>query len=86
MTGARKLADYPARKIVVACDRCGWRKQYDKAGMIIAGGADRPLTLLLDAITRKQGCKLVDEPGPLAFDRCKALYSELADLLRANRH
>jgi hypothetical protein len=29
--------------------------------------------------------QLVDEPGPLAFDRCKALYSEFADLLRANR-
>ncbi|GLS32468.1 hypothetical protein SAMN04488498_12269 [Mesorhizobium albiziae] len=53
--------------------------------MIIAGCADRSLTLLLDAIARKQGCKLVDEPGPLAFDRCKAPYGELANLLRAKR-
>ena len=64
MAGARKLADYPGRKIIVAAT--AGRKQYDKAGMIIAGGADRPLTLLLDAIARKHGCKLVDERGPLA--------------------
>jgi len=50
MKGARSFADYPGHKIIVACDRCGWRKQFDKTGMIIAGGADLPLTLILDQI------------------------------------
>ena len=63
MTGARKLADYPGRKMIVACDRCGWRKQYDKAGMIIAGGADRPLTLLVDAIARKKAASSSTSPA-----------------------
>jgi hypothetical protein len=72
MKGAQKLADFPGRKIKVECERCGLRKQFDKAAMIVAGGADRPPTLLIDEIARRSGCTLVDDPGPTAYDiaRC----------------
>lgn len=45
------LSRYPAHKIVVECGKCGMRAQYDKLGMLEAGG-DRPLPDLLREIAR----------------------------------
>lgn len=76
------LSSYPSDKIVVACKKCGMRKQFDKAAMLRAGG-DRPLTLLLDEVARRSGCTLVDRPSVDIYDRCEANYPERVKLLKA---
>lgn len=80
--GSTRLSDYPAAKIVVSCERCGLDVRYDKAAMLAAGG-DRALTCLLDDIARRNGCTLIDTQGPNPYERCKAIYPELAGLLKA---
>ncbi len=77
---AQMLSSYPADKIVVSCAKCGMRKQYDKAAMLKAGG-DRKLTYLLDDIARRSGCTKLEQ-GADIYDRCGAIYPELAELLR----
>lgn len=55
MPGAPLLSSYPAAKVIVECDRCGMRAQYDKLSMLEVGG-DRMLTLLFDDVARRKGC------------------------------
>ena len=79
--GAAALSSYPEAKIIVACDKCGMRAQYDKAAMLAAGG-DRPLTILLKEIARRKGCTKLDSPH--AYDQCRAMYANI--LPRANAY
>ncbi|RVC47557.1 hypothetical protein EN781_00015 [Mesorhizobium sp. M4A.F.Ca.ET.090.04.2.1] len=71
--GAAYLADYPADKIIVECEQCGWRAQFDKAAMIEAGG-DRPMTHLLDDIARRKGCTRVALDMNDIKNHCRARY------------
>ena len=77
ITGAAYLADYPAAKVIIACDECGWRVQYDKQAMLDAGG-DRPLTTLRTAIAARQGCKHPEVDAMDAWKHCKAKYQNAA--------
>ena len=72
--GSAALSSYPGAKIVVACDKCGMRAQYDKAAMLAAGG-DRPLTILLKEIALRKGCTKLASPH--AYDQCRAMYANI---------
>ena len=74
------LSSYPADKVVAACDKCGLRKQFDRAAMLRAGG-DRPLGLLLDEIARRGNCPKQRNTADI-YDRCGVLYPELVDLMK----
>jgi hypothetical protein len=74
--GAAYLADYPAAKVIVACDDCGFRVQYDKLAMLKAGG-DRPLTTLLTDIANRHGCKQPKLDRYNAWKHCKARYENV---------
>lgn len=71
--GAAYLSDYPAPKLIMSCELCGWRVQYDKQAMLDAGG-DRSLPELKRDIANRHHCK---QPGidPMdAWKHCKASY------------
>ena len=70
------LSNYPSPKILVACDKCGWRVQYDRKAMLRVGGGDRPLYSLLNEIARRQGCKRVDQKQ--TNEPCAAVFPELS--------
>lgn len=72
--GPAALSSYSEAKIVVACEKCGMQAQYDKAAML-AAGADRRLTSLLEEIARRKGCTKLDSPH--AYDQCRAMYANL---------
>jgi len=72
------LSEFPSDKIVVTCDKCGLRKQYDREAMLYAGG-DRTLAHLLDEIVERVGC--TKNQNFSVYDRCGAKYEELARLL-----
>jgi hypothetical protein len=72
--GAVMLSKYPAAKIIVECDKCGLRVQYDQLEMLEVGG-DRPLPDLLSAIARRNGCDKFDRNQ--MYDWCKAQYANL---------
>jgi len=72
------LSEFPSDKIIVSCDKCGMRKQYDRDAMVRAGG-DRTLALLLDAIVARIGCTRTNTFN--IYDRCGAKYEELVRLL-----
>ena len=74
------LADYPADKRVVSCDKCGLRQRFDKAAMIRAGG-NRPLGLLLDDIAIRASTKRHATPD--IYDKCGILYPALVKLMKA---
>jgi hypothetical protein len=77
------LSSYPCDKIVVACDKCGLRKRFDKAGMLKAGG-DRPLGLLLDEIAIRANCPKRKATADI-YDRCGILYPDLVRLMAMAR-
>jgi hypothetical protein len=72
--GSAALSSYPEAKVIVACDKCGMRAQFDKAAMLAAGG-DRPLTILLKEIAQRKGCAKLD--SPYVYDQCRAMYANL---------
>lgn len=72
------LSEFPSDKIIVCCDKCGMRKQYDRDAMVKAGG-DRTLAHLLDAIILRIGCTRINTVS--IYDRCGARYEELVRLL-----
>lgn len=72
------LSEFPSDKVIVSCDKCGLRKQYDKDAMLLAGG-DRTLALLLDEIVARVGCPKAKSLS--VYDRCGAKYDELLALL-----
>ena len=78
------LSGYPARKIRVGCDKCGLDVQYDRDGLLAAGG-DRPLGDLLNSIARRHGCALIDRPAVTPYNKCGAKFPELADILKRAR-
>lgn len=81
--GAAYLADYPAAKIIIACEVCGWRAQYDRQAMLDAGG-DRPLTTLRTDIAKRQGCKYPEIDPMDAWRHCKARFQNvISDYQRA---
>ena len=51
--GARRLSSHPYRKILVTCARCNLRVQYDRDGLLMAGG-DRGLTDLLTQVAERK--------------------------------
>lgn len=59
----------------MSCEKCGMHVRYDKQGMLDAGG-DRPLTVLLTEIVKRNGCEKAE--GHRLYDRCEALYANLA--------
>ena len=71
--GAAYLADYPAPKLIMSCELCGWRVQYDKRAMLDAGG-DRSLPDLIREVAGRNQCKqpMVDRMD--AWKHCKARY------------
>ncbi|WP_131922186.1 hypothetical protein [Aminobacter aminovorans] len=72
------LSEFPSDKVIVSCDKCGMRKQYDRDAMVRAGG-DRTLTHLLDEIIARIGCTANKTFN--IYDRCGAKYEELVQLL-----
>lgn len=72
--GAARLSAYPAGKVIVACEKCGRRVQYDKQAMLDAGG-DRPLPHLLIEIIRRMGCDKIRSTN--IYDRCGAKYENI---------
>lgn len=69
--GAYILRDVRAQKIVIVCERCDRRGQYDTARLIEKYGAEAGLPGLLSQLAR---CR-----DPLAsggLDGCKAHYSK----------
>jgi hypothetical protein len=83
LTDMPMLSTFPARKVRVACDKCRLNVQYDRNGLLAAGG-DRTLASLLDDIVRRHGCgRRLDRERVNIFDRCGARFSELAPFLRA---
>jgi hypothetical protein len=81
-TNMPRLSGYPARKILVACQKCDLRVQYDRNAMLAVGG-DRTLGELLDSVARRHGCALDDKPGVNVYDKCGANFPELPKLLKA---
>ncbi|MDX8513504.1 hypothetical protein [Mesorhizobium captivum] len=79
--GAAYLADYPAQKVIAACETCGWRVQYDKQAMLDAGG-DRALTLLIKDIAARQGCRFPEINPMRAQEHCRARYENIASAYR----
>ncbi|RWG80968.1 MAG: hypothetical protein EOQ69_19495 [Mesorhizobium sp.] len=74
--GAAALSRYPAAKVIVTCEKCGLRAKYDKAEMLAAGG-DRALTLLLNEIARRHGCRRVDAKPFDVKNICGATYANI---------
>ncbi|RWF66825.1 hypothetical protein [Mesorhizobium sp.] len=74
--GAAYLADYPVDKIIVECEICGWRVQYDKHAMLDTGG-DRALTYLIDEIAQRQGCKFPEINPHRVQEHCRARYANI---------
>lgn len=71
------LSEFPAQKVLITCDKCGMRKQYDRDAMVKAGG-DRTLAHLLDEIVARAGCTRINTLS--VYDRCGAKYEELVRL------
>jgi hypothetical protein len=63
-----------ADKLILTCDKCGLRVQYDKAQMLAVGG-DRGLPDIRLQIARRKGCQYVD--SPYAFEGCKIRYENI---------
>lgn len=74
--GSAYLADYPAPKVIVECELCEWRVQYDRQAMLDAGG-DRPLTYLIDEIAQRHGCKFPTINQNKVQEHCKARYANI---------
>ncbi len=72
------LSEFPSDKIIISCEKCGLRKQYDRDAMLHAGG-DRTLARLLEEIVARIGCPKVNTLS--IYDRCGAKYEELVRLL-----
>lgn len=64
-------------RLVVSCDKCGMRKQYDRDAVLRACG-DRTLAHLLDEIVARSGCPKANSWS--VYDRCGAKYDELLAL------
>lgn len=73
------LSEFPSNKVVVSCEKCRMRKQYDRDAMLRAGG-DRTLAHLLEEIVARIECPKVNTFS--IYDRCAARYDELLALLR----
>ncbi|AWC22044.1 hypothetical protein CO731_01500 [Aminobacter sp. MSH1] len=72
------LSEYPSDKVIISCEKCGMRKQYDRDAMVRTGG-DRTLAHLLDEIVARVGCPKASSLS--VYDRCGAKYEELLALL-----
>lgn len=70
-------SEWPSHKIVVSCEKCGLRRQYDRIDMLRAGG-DLTLAHLLDYIVERAGC--TKSKNLSTYDRCGATYEELVRL------
>lgn len=79
--GNALLSSYPATKVMVHCDVCGMRVQYDKQAMLAKGG-DRRLLDLLDEIRQRKACPKM-EAGIDPFDRCRAVYANLVNAYKS---
>ncbi|GAA2857933.1 hypothetical protein GCM10010837_05370 [Aminobacter niigataensis] len=77
-----KLSEFPSDKVIVSCEKCGMRKQYDRETMVRTGG-DRTLAHLLDEIVARVGCPNASSLS--VYDRCGAKYEELLALLKGRR-
>lgn len=76
------LSEFPSNKVVVSCEKCGMRKQYDRHAMVRVGG-DRTLAHLLDEIVARAGCTRINTLS--IYDRCGAKFGELSRLLGLDR-
>ena len=72
------LSEFPSDKVIIACEKCGLRKQYDRHAMLRTGG-DRTLAHLLDEIVARVGCPKARSLS--VYDRCGAKYEELVRLI-----
>lgn len=72
------LSEFPSDKVIISCEKCGLRKQYDRDAMLHAGG-DRTLAHLLDEIVERVQCPKAKSVS--IYDRCGAKYDELLALL-----
>jgi hypothetical protein len=76
------LSEFPSQKVIVSCEKCGLRRQYDRNAMVRTGG-DRTLAHFLDEIVVRVGCP---KANSLSFyERCGAKYEELLSLLNGRR-
>lgn len=72
MNGAVRLADYPGELILVVCRKCDRRGQYRRANLVAKYGPDMGLPDVLHVLAG-------DCPKWSGWDRCGAVYPELAD-------
>lgn len=77
-----QLSEFPSDKVIISCEKCGMRKQYDRDAMLRAGG-DRTLAHLLDEIVARVGCPKANSLS--VYERCGAKYEELVTLLSGRR-
>ncbi|CAI2932459.1 conserved protein of unknown function [Aminobacter niigataensis] len=76
------LTEFPSDKVIVSCEKCGLRRQYDRDAMVRTGG-DRTLAHLLDEIVARVGCPKANSLS--VYERCGAKYEELLALLKGRR-
>ncbi|MFN7023981.1 MAG: hypothetical protein ACK4QP_05580 [Pseudorhizobium sp.] len=67
MREAYHLSDFPGGKIIVTCEQCGIRRQYDADEMKARTG-DLGLPEVLPKLAGALGCKRVESKF---YDRCK---------------
>lgn len=68
------LSDYLGRKIIVNCNLCGMRRQYDAGALLARLLEDMAMPDLVIEISKAEGCaraidRKFDKPCGLRFDR-----------------
>ena len=73
------LSDHAGGKVIVACPKCGLKRQYD-ANEVLGRIEDQPMPSLLTKIARAEGCTRTDN---LYSDRCQLRYD--LEAMRASK-